>query len=146
MFTFFVLRRKITVLGRFGSKNQNFLFKMKLGAQTNSNMLYSRVMFICPVTAQKMKFFIKDSFSKLTKSIVSLIENFIFCAVCFGLEISFVGKLDARNQNCFLKMKVCTQTNSNMLNLMKLFIYPALDGKYTFSFWTKLVQKTKLSV
>ena len=52
----FSFRLEITFLGKFGSKRQSCLITMKLRALTNSNMLNSMVMFICPVLDQKYNF------------------------------------------------------------------------------------------
>ena len=47
---------KIPFLGKFGPKREKCLIKMKLDAKTNSYMLNSMVILICPVLEQKKTF------------------------------------------------------------------------------------------
>ena len=49
-----------------------------------------------------------------------------------GTEIPFLGKFDPNKQNCLIKMKFGIYTNSNMLNLMMMFICFAMELKYSF--------------
>ena len=58
MFTFSVLLEN-TLLGKFGPKSQNCHFKMKLGTETNSNMLSLMMAFICPVLDWNCSFLVK---------------------------------------------------------------------------------------
>ena len=58
------------------------------------------------------------------------------------MEIPFLGKFGSKNQNCQLKLKFGTYTNSNMQNSMVMFIYFVFDWKYPF--WANLVQKIKI--
>ena len=44
-FHFFCFRLEVFFLDKFGFKNLNFQFKLKFGADTNSNMLNSMVVF-----------------------------------------------------------------------------------------------------
>ena len=46
-----------------------------------------------------------------------------------------------KNQNCQIKLKFGTYTNSNMQNPL-VFLFSVLDGKH--SFWANLVQKIKI--
>ena len=42
----------------------------------------------------------------------------MFHLFCFRLEIPILGKFDPKNQNCKLRLKFGTKTNSNMQNSM----------------------------
>ena len=55
-FTFSYLERKIPSFGKFGPKNKNCLFDMKLGILANSNMQISMVMFTFSVLDRKKPF------------------------------------------------------------------------------------------
>ena len=50
----------------------------------------------------------------------------------FRLEIPFLGKLCLENQGCLFKIKVCTYTNLNMLNLVVMSISSTFGEKYFF--------------
>ena len=54
--SFVLLWTENILLGKFGPKNQNCPFKMKVDMKTNLNMLNSIVMFICPVVNEKYHF------------------------------------------------------------------------------------------
>ena len=49
----------------------------------------------------------------------------------FRSEIPCLGQFGPKNQNCQLKVKLDTQTNSNMLNSMMLFTFFVFDGNRT---------------
>ena len=49
IFTFSVLNRKYPFSGKFGLKNQNYQFRLKLGTWNNLNIQNSKVMFIFSV-------------------------------------------------------------------------------------------------
>ena len=51
------------------------------------------------------------------------------------------NKFCPKNQNCQIKLKFVTETNSNMRNSMVGFTFPVLDQKY---FWSNFVQKIKI--
>ena len=59
---------------------------------------------------------------------------------CFGPEIHFLDKF-GKKKSQLLEMKVGTYTNSNMMNLVVMFICSTFDGKYPF--WANLVRKAK---
>ena len=48
----------------------------------------------------------------------------------------------SKNQNCQIKLKFGTQTNSNMENSMVVFTFSGLNQKHFF--WVNLVQKIKI--
>ena len=56
MFTFAILERKYPSLGKYGLKNQNCLFDLKLGAQNKSNNRNTMMMFTFPFVDQKYPF------------------------------------------------------------------------------------------
>ena len=78
-----------------------------------------------------------------------------FICPAFGLEILFLVKFCPKNQHFLFRMKVCSQTNLNMRNLMAMFICmflvkfilmficPVLYQQY--SFLTNLVQEIQSS-
>ena len=61
----------------------------------------------------------------------------------FGLrqETIFGRKFGPANQNCQIKLKFGTQTNSNIQNSLMLFTFSVLDWKHPF--WPNLVQNVK---
>ena len=70
----FSLGSEIPNLGKLGSKKLNYMIKMKHGAQSNSNMLNSMVMFACPVLKRKYTYW-----ANLTKKIKIV---YFFTIVC----------------------------------------------------------------
>ena len=48
------------------------------------------------------------------------------------MEIPFLGKFGATNQNYQFKLKFGTSTNSNMQNSIVLFTFSVFDQKYNF--------------
>lgn len=70
----FSLGSEIPNLGKLGSKKLNYMIKMKHGAQSNSNMLNSMVMFVCPVLKGKHTYW-----ANLTKNIKIV---YFFTTVC----------------------------------------------------------------
>ena len=58
-------------------------------------------------------------------------------------KFSVLGNLVQKNQNCQFKLKFGTKTNSNMQNLMMLFILFVLYWNYNF--WANLVQKVNIA-
>ena len=62
----------------------------------------------------------------------------------FWLEISFLGKFGPKNQKFQLRLKFCTQTNSNMQNSMVMLIFLLSTGStLSGQIWSKT---SKLSV
>ena len=53
---FTCFRLEIPFLGKFGPKNQNCQFELKIGTQANLNMKNSMIMFIFPVFDWKYPF------------------------------------------------------------------------------------------
>ena len=68
-----------------------------------------------------------------------IICNF-FHIFCFGAKIHFFSKFFPKTK--LFKMKLCTETNSNMLNVMVLFLCNELHVKYTFK--ANLVQAIEI--
>ena len=62
-------RQEISLWGKFGPKNQNYLFKVKFGAETNSNMVNSMLIFIFLFSTQNSLFW---------ENLVQKIKNFSF--------------------------------------------------------------------
>ena len=62
-------QQEIPLWGKFGPKNQNYLFKVKFGAETNSNMVNSMVIFIFLFSTQNSLFW---------ENLVQKIKNFSF--------------------------------------------------------------------
>ena len=60
---------------------------------------------------------------------------------CFRLEIPLLGKFGPKNQNCHFKLKIGTNTNSNMQSSVVMLTFSIFNMKYPF--WAYLVQKTK---
>ena len=60
----------------------------------------------------------------------------------FQLEIPFLGKFGKKNQNCQLKLKFGTCTNSNVQNSVVMFTFSVFNWNYPF--WANLVQKIKI--
>ena len=56
--------------------------------------------------------------------------DFRFCS--FGLEMSFLGKFDTKNQNFQAKLKFDTKINSNMQNSIAVFNFSAFGWRYLF--------------
>ena len=54
----------------------------------------------------------------------------------FRLEIPFLGKFGPKTQNRFFKVKFETQSDSNMQNLMVVFILAVLDKKIKIVSWS----------
>ena len=50
----------------------------------------------------------------------------------FRIQIHFFGEFGPKNQNCEFKIKLRTQTNSNMHISVILFTFSAFDRKYFF--------------
>ena len=133
-------------LGKYGPKNQNCCFKLKLSTLPNLDMQVSMVMFTFSIFDRKYSFW-----SKKIKT-VSLISWYsvprriwIFkipwwCSLfCFRTEIPFLGKFSLENQNCQPKLKFGT---SNVQNSMVMFNFAILNWKCPF--WASLVQKIKI--
>ena len=53
-----------------------------------------------------------------------------------------LSKFGPKNQNCQFKLKLGTQTNSNMQNSITVFAFYILDRKHHL--WPNLVQKIKI--
>ena len=53
---FFGFQSEMPFLGKFGSKSQNYLFELKSGTYTNSNMQISMEMFTFFLSDQKCPF------------------------------------------------------------------------------------------
>ena len=66
---FLHFRQEIPLWGKFGPKNQNYQFKVKFGAETNSNMVNSMVIFIFLFSTQNSLFW---------ENLVQKIKNFSF--------------------------------------------------------------------
>ena len=49
-----------------------------------------------------------------------------------GVYFTFLYKFGSKNQNCLFKPKFGTYTNSNMKNIMVMFIFSVFDRKYPF--------------
>ena len=59
----------------------------------------------------------------------------------FQWEMPFFGKFGPKIQNCQFELKFGTSTNSNMENLMVVFIFSIFNQKY--SFWVKFGPKNQ---
>ena len=60
----------------------------------------------------------------------------------FWPEIPFLGKFGPKIKNCQLKLKFCTETNSNMQNAMVMLTFSFFNEKYPFG--AKVGQKIKI--
>ena len=69
-------------------------------------------------------------------------NSMVVITFCFKPEKPFLGKFGPENQNCQLKLKFGTKTNSNMQNSMVMFAFSAFNHNYPF--WANLVQKSKI--
>ena len=56
---------------------------------------------------------------------------------------NFLDKFDPKSQNCQLKLKFGTKTNSNMLNSMMMFTF--FVSNYICPSWENLIQKFKIA-
>ena len=105
----------------------NCLFKVKFGAQTNSNMQNSRVVFIASVLDSKYPFW-ASLVQKMTQKNNLLKKSnmknsmLMFTLSVFDRKYSFYGKFFSKNQISLLNLKFRIYTNSNMQNLMVIFI------------------------
>ena len=103
IFTFSVLDRKYR-FWVYWPQNDNRLFKMKVGIQTNSNISNLIVLFIWAAF---------DGNYSLSENLVSRQFEYPKFDVgvqifSFGLEISFMGKFSQKIQNCLFKVKFGT--------------------------------------
>ena len=115
---------EIPFLGIFGSKIQNYLFKMKFIISTNSNIQNSMVMFPFSVFDGKYPFWEKMVQKiKIVSLSLNLVPRLIWIYrklsgdvhfFRFRPEIPFLGKFDPKIQITLFKMKFSTTTNSNM--------------------------------
>ena len=65
-----------------------------------------------------------------------------FFLIFFVLEQKYTFSANLLQKKKLFKMKLCTETNSNMLNVMVLFLCNELHGKYTFK--ANLVQAIEI--
>ena len=152
MFIFLFWSENTLFLDKFGPKNHDCLFKMKLGFLTNSNMLNLMMMFTLSVLDRKYHFW--ANFIQKMKTLFKMKDgtytnfnmvNLMVMSICpldFRQERPFLGKFAQKNQKCLFKLKVGTEINYNMLNSVVIFICPALNGKCFF--WVNFVQKFKI--
>ena len=141
MVVFFRFRRKILFLGKFRTKIQNCLFKMKFGAQTNLNMRNSIVICILFVLDQKTLFgqiwsqikncfFIVNFGSQTNSNMQNAMVMFPFSV--FDQKYPCLGKFCSRNQNFQFKLKFGVKANSNMQNSIVMFNFALFDGNVLF--------------
>lgn len=135
---FSIFGSKIPLFGKISPKNQNFLFKMKLGVLANSNTLNLMVKFSRPLLDQKHPFR-TICFQKVKniclkwKLVPWLIRLRCFFSDIylspFGLEIFFWNNCYLKSQKDLFKMRAATFISSNILSSVVMFICLALDGK-----------------
>ena len=137
----FCFRLETPFLGKFGEKNQNYLFKLKFGTQTNSNIQNSIVVFNCSVLDRKHTF--RENLVKKIKIVIlsrNLVPRLIrifriqwWCSLfLFQNRNTIFGQFGPKNQNCQYNLKFGTQTNSNMKNSMMVFTFSVLYWKHPF--------------
>ena len=79
----------------------------------------------------------------LIRSLIRICRIQWWCSFSlFSTATTILGKFVPKNQNFLLKLKVCTQINSNMENSMVIVTFFIFDWKYPF--WAKLAQKIKI--
>ena len=112
---FFCFRLEIPLLGKFGPKNQNCHFKLKIGTNNNSNMQSSVVMLTFSIFNMKYPFW--AYLAQKTKN-VSLSWNFVprpmqvcrikWCLlfVFFVIDLSKFGP--KKKKKCQFKLKFVT--------------------------------------
>ena len=142
---------EIPFLGKFGPKCQNYQLKLQFCTQTSSNMQNSMAVFTFSVFDRKYPFWknlvqnIKIVSSRWNSSLKLIqICRIQWCCSLFLFlcGIPFLGKFGPENQDCHLKLKFGTYTNSNIQNSMVVFTLSIFDQKYPF--WANLVQKVKI--
>ena len=114
---FFRFQQKISFLGKFGPKNQNFQFKLKCSTKNSSNMQNSTVVFTFSILAKEY-LFCANLVRKI--KIVSLSWNLVarlirirriqwWCSL-FPLSTrnTFLGLFGTKIQNCQFKLKFGT--------------------------------------
>ena len=125
---------------------------MKLGSWTNSNVLNS-IMISLFLSLIRNTLFGQIWSKKIKLPVSDEIWHFdsYGCAEFYGdvlvlsfeLEITFLGKFGLTRQKFVIKIKLGAYNNSNMLNLVIMFICPVLYRKYNF--WENLIQKNKMA-
>ena len=129
-----------TVCDKFDPNTENWLFKLRFGIQTNSNMLNSIVISIFQsrntifgqICSKKTKLFnMKILYlhefrytecdgdihfncpgpKPSNSNMLNSIVMFIFVVFTFVPKFPFLGKLGSKNQNCQLQLKSFTSTN-----------------------------------
>ena len=130
-FTFFCFRQDIPFLDKFGPKNQNCLFKLKLGTKTNWNMYNSMVIsFFLLLPGNTCFWFNGSKFN----------GRLHFFSFPVDQKYAFWKKISPKNQNCQFKGKFGTKTSANMQKSVVTF--SVLQRKCTF--WANLVQKSRI--
>ena len=104
----FHFRTEIPFLGKFGSKSQNYQFKLKFGNYTNSNMQISVMMFTFSAFYQKYPFWVnlvqKVKIISLSWNLVPTLIRICRIQWCcwlfhFQTEVPFLGEFGPKNQN-----------------------------------------------
>ena len=126
---FLHFQQEIPLWGKFGPKNQNYQFKVKFGAETNSNMVNSMVIFTFLFSTQNSLFW---------ENLIQKIKNVSFnwnlvpwlirrCTIQWNCSMFlfptgntlFFGRFDSKSQNCYSKLKFCTlHPGHNILELV----------------------------
>ena len=139
---FFVLDQKNPFWANLVKKNQNCQFKLKFGTKTNLNMRNS-MMFTLSVFDHKYLTWanLVQKF-KTVQSEICYKDSFEYakfnggvCFISFRLKIATLfGELRQKNRNCQFKLKIGTQTNSNMKNSIVVLIFFCFRPEVYF-FW-----------
>ena len=117
-------------LGKFGPKSQNCSFKMKVDTKTNSHMVNSIVMFICPTVNKKhyflAAFLIKMSIFSLRWYLVPglLWIHWIWWFRSFAqlwTKNQLSGQIWSKHWHCLLKMKFRIETSLNNSSIMQIW-------------------------
>ena len=113
-------------LGQVGPKNQNFHFKLKFSALTNSNMqssivmftffcFYHEILFLGKFGPKNQNCQFKLKFGTWTNSnMQNSMVMLTFSVLDWKYPIPFLGKFGPKNQNCQFKLKFGTKAISNM--------------------------------